>query len=175
MVLAIVENMQREDLNPVEEAKGIAKMIEKFGFTQEQVSKSIGKSRPAITNTLRILKLPSEVLALLEGDRISMGHARALLSIEGEKRQLELAKRIEREGLSVRDIERLSDGKNAKKSKKPKKKQVAPEVKAIEQELKQSLGTKVSIVEKGKRGKIEIEYYSKEELERLIAILKNLD
>lgn len=175
MLLAIIENMQREDLNPIEEAEGLKQMIDRYGLTQEQVSYSVGKSRPYITNSLRLLKLPEEVRDLTAEGKISMGHARALAAIKDDAKLLLLAKRTAAEGLSVRQIESL-----AKENKKPEKptsqtstKKTADE-KRIEEDLKNSLGTKVSLNRKGKKGTIEIEFYSSEELERLIEILKSL-
>ena len=173
MLLAIIENMQREDLNPIEEAEGIKKMIDTFGLTQEQVSLSVGKSRPYITNSLRLLKLPELVQQLTAEGKISMGHARALAAIKDEDKQIKLANRTAEEGLSVRQIEVLAQ-ETKKPSRKPaKKKKKSADEKRVEEDLKNALGTKVNIKRTGKRGKIEIEFYSKEELERLIDLLKS--
>ena len=174
MLLAIIENMQREDLNAVEEAQAIEKMIKTYGLTQEQVSKSLAKSRPYITNALRLLKLPEEVQEMVVQGKISAGHARALVSVKDENKQIVLAKRIAEEGLSVREIEKLSgeETKKAKPAARAKKKSI--EVAEVEQDLKDILGTKVNLIEKGKKGKIEIEYYSRDELERILELLKNL-
>ncbi len=173
MLLAIIENMQREDLNPIEEAEGISQMIDTYGLTQEQVSKSVGKSRPYITNSLRLLKLIPEVRELVADGGISTGHAKALVSVSDEERQLSLAKKILREGLSVRQTEKLAkdDGKPAKRAaRKPKD----ADVRRVEEDLKEVLGTKVTLSQKGKKGRIEIEFYSKDELERLIEMLRNI-
>lgn len=174
MLLAIIENMQREDLNPIEEAQAIEKMIKTYGLTQEQVSKSLAKSRPYITNALRLLRLPEKVQDMISSGSLSSGHARALVAIGDEKKQIALAERAEREGLSVRDIEKLS-GEN-KKMPRPaaRAKRKAADVAGVEEDLKEILGTKVNLIEKGKRGKIEIEYYSRDELERLLDMLKTL-
>ena len=175
MLLAIIENMQREDLNPIEEAEGLKQMIDTYGLTQEQVSFSVGKSRPYITNSLRLLKLSEYVQDLTATGKISMGHARALAAIEDEERQIELAKRAAEEGLSVRQIETLAKENKAPAKKKPtKKKRKSADEKRVEEDLKNALGTRVNLLRNGKRGKIEIEFYSKEELERLIDLLKSL-
>lgn len=175
MLLAIIENMQREDLNPIEEAEGLNRMIKTYGFTQEQVSKSVGKSRPYISNSLRLLKLPEVVKEYLATDRISMGHARALINITDEKKQEELCRRIEAEGLSVREIEKLASSEKPAIKKRPAKKVKDPNLSRVEEELKVCLGTKVTINKNGKKGKLEIEYYSNEELERIIELLKTLN
>ena len=176
MLLAIIENMQREDLNPIEEAEGLKKMIDTYGLTQEQVSYSIGKSRPYITNSLRLLKLPGRVQELTAEGKITTGHARALASVKSQQKQIELAVRAAREGLSVRQIENLArEAKSPKDKPLAKKKPKSADEKRVEEDLRKALGTKVSINRKGKKGKIEIEFYSAEELERLIELLKSLD
>ena len=174
MLLAIIENMQREDLNPIEEAEGLKKMIETYGLTQEQVSYSVGKSRPYITNSLRLLKLPGRVQELTAEGKISTGHARALASVKSQQKQIDLAVRAAKEGLSVRQIEKMA--KEIKEPvAKPKKKQKSADEKRVEEDLRKALGTKVNLNRKGKKGKIEIEFYSPEELERLIDLLRSLD
>ena len=173
MLLAIIENMQREDLNPIEEAEGLKKMIETYGLTQEQVSYSIGKSRPYITNSLRLLKLPGRVQELTAEGKITTGHARALASVKSQQKQLDLAVKAAKEGLSVRQIEKLA--KEAKEpAKRAKRTPKNADEKRVEEDLRKALGTKVSLNRKGKKGKIEIEFYSSEELERLIELLKSL-
>ncbi|MCQ2554511.1 MAG: ParB/RepB/Spo0J family partition protein [Clostridia bacterium] len=171
MLIAIIENMQREDLNPIEEAEGLNQMITVYKFTQEEVSKSVGKSRPYITNSLRLLKLPEYIREAVAGGTISSGHARTLIGVDPEKQE-GIYKRIVSEGLSVRETEKLvnADGKNRKTKKKTKN----ADLLKVEAELKDALGTKVNILESGKKGKIEIEYYSKEELERLIDLLRSV-
>lgn len=174
MLLAIIENMQREDLDPIEEAEGISQMIETYGLSQEQVSKSLGKSRPYITNQLRLLKLPEEIRKMVSDGRLSSGHVRALITIDDEEKQIKLAVQAVEQGLSVRQVEALAKAnKNVKKSKTAKKKKSA-DVKRVEEDLKVALGTKVKLNQNGKKGKIEIEFYSKDELERLIELLKSL-
>ncbi len=175
MLLAIIENMQREDLNPIEEAEGLKQMIDTYGLTQEQISISVGKSRPYITNSLRLLKLEARVQDLTVEGKISAGHARALAAIKDADRQIALAEKTAADGLSVRQIERL-----ANETKKPQarralvKKTKTADEKRVEEDLKNVLGTRVNLKREGKKGKIEIEFYSGEELERLIELLQSL-
>lgn len=174
MLIAIIENMQREDLNPVEEAEGLNQMVKSFGLTQEEVSKSVGKSRPYITNALRLLNLPTAIRQLLAEGAITAGHARALLSMTDAKAQNDLAKKIAREGLSVRETERLAGGKKSAKRASARTSK-NDEIVSVEDELKQLLGTKVTITGKGRSGNIAIEYYSLEELNRLIDLLRTVN
>lgn len=173
MLLAIIENMQREDLNPIEEAEGLKQMIDTYGLTQEQVSYSVGKSRPYITNSLRLLKLPEEVRTLTASGEISVGHAKALAAVKDRDKQITLAKKTAKDGLSVRQIELMAKETKAPARKAPKAKKSADE-KKIEEDMKNALGTKVNLNRKGKKGKIEIEFYSDEELERLIELITSL-
>ncbi len=173
MLIAIIENMQREDLNPIEEAEGLNQMIVTFGMTQEEVSKSLGKSRPYITNSLRLLKLPEYVREMVSEGKLSAAHGRTIVTIEDEAVRKALCDRIVKEGLSVRETERLA-AEVGKPKKKPAKKQKSPDVRRVEAELKDILGTKINIEQKGSKGKIEIEFYSREELERLLELLKTL-
>ena len=176
MLIAIIENMQREDLNPMEEAEALNQMITNFGMTQEEISKSVGKSRPYITNALRLLKLPSEVQELVVQGDLTNGHARAIAGIKEVKRQVNLANKIVREGLSVRETETLAsqENENINKPAKAKARAKNREITDMEEELKSALGTKVAINHGMRRGKIEIEYYSREELERLLELLMTL-
>jgi len=175
MLMAIVENMQREDLNPVEEAEGLNQMITTFGFTQEQVSQNVGKSRPYITNALRLLKLPESVKSMILTGALTAGHARVLAGIKSEKKQEEIAGRVVRQGLSVRAIETLVKEQDTLKPDKPRQKtEKSPDIKMVERDLKERLGTKVTLNRNGEKGKIEIEYYSRDELDRLIDLLKTL-
>ena len=176
MLLAIIENMQREDLNAIEEAEAIDKMLTTYGLTQEQVSKSMGKSRPYITNALRLLKLPEPIRNMVVAGELSQGHARALVNVEDEKKQLVLARRAKDEGLSVRILEQLAGELTTTKKRAANKAKKAkdPDVARVEEELKKVIGTKVNIVQKGSSGKLEIEYYSRDELERIIDLLKSL-
>jgi ParB family transcriptional regulator, chromosome partitioning protein len=173
MLIAIIENMQREDLNPIEEAEGISRMVETFGMTQDAVSKSLGKSRPYITNSLRLLKLPDYVRDLVSEGKLSAAHGRTVITIEDEEARKKLCDKIVKEGLSVRETEKLA-AEIGKPKKKPVKKTKNANVAKVERELKDALGTKVNINQKGNKGKIEIEYFSKDELERLLEMLKSL-
>ena len=174
MLLAIIENMQREDLNPIEEAEGIRQMIETYGLTQEEVSKSVGKSRPYIANSLRLLRLPETVRKYVEDGSLSTGHAKAIAAVSYEKKQIELAEVAIRDGLSVRQLEKLAQQDKSGVKTRSRVKQKTADVKRVEEDLKNALGTKVTLNQKGKKGKIEIEFYSKDELERLIELLKKL-
>lgn len=150
MLIAIIENMQREDLNPIEEAEGLQQMIKTYGLTQEEVSKSVSKSRPYITNALRLLKLPEGIQTLVTEGKISSGHARALIPVEDKKKQAELCKKIIEDGLSVRKIEELVAAEG-KPKKKPLKKVKSADTLHVEDVLKNIYGTKVSINQKGKK------------------------
>lgn len=177
MLIAIIENMQREDLNPMEEAEALNQMITRFGLTQEEVSKSVGKSRPYITNSLRLLKLPNAIQDMVSQGKLTSGHARAIAGIKSEARQLAVAEAAISTGMSVREVELLAgeEGKEAKeKRSKGKAREKARELVNLEEDLKAVFGTKVSITPGVKGGKIEIEYYSKEELEGLLEMLLNL-
>ncbi len=173
MLLAIIENMQREDLNPIEEAEGLKKMIDVYGLTQEKVSKSVGKSRPYITNSLRLLKLPAPVQQLTAEGKLSMGHARALVSVKDQDLQIKMAQRAVDEDLSVRQMEALArETKPTAKKRRTVRK--SADLIRVEDDLKNALGTRVNLNRKGKKGLIEIEFYSDDELERLIELLKSL-
>lgn len=173
-LIAIIENMQREDLNPIEEAEGLNRMIEAFGLTQEQVSKSVGKSRPYITNSLRLLKLPMEIKDMLSQGTLTPGHGRALLAMSDPKVQMVVAQKIISDGLSVRAVEAMVQKKQGAKTPTHKHAERDANMLQLERDLKEILGTKVKINMTGKKGRIEIEYYSREELERLIELLKTL-
>ncbi len=173
MEIALIENLQREDLTPIEEALGYQVLIEEHGFSQEEVAQSVGKSRPAITNALRLLKLPQSILDLVSDGKISAGHARALLTLEDEKLMQELAEEITKKDLSVRQVEKI-----CKQKPKPEKEET-PEKKPsfysmVELALNESLGRKIKVSKnKGKQGGIlQIEFYSDEELTELSNKLK---
>ena len=174
MLIAIIENMQREDLNPIEEAEGLRQMTETFGMTQEQVSRSVGKSRPYITNSMRLLKLPEYIRESIADGRISAGHGRTLIAASDEDMRRSIWEKMIKEGLSVREAEKLAAGSPGAKKRKPASKRTNPDVVRVEEDLKDIFGTKVSINAAGKKGKIEIEYYSGDELNRLIELLKTL-
>lgn len=175
MLVAIIENMQREDLNPIEEAEGLNQMISSFGMTQEEVSKSVGKSRPYITNSLRLLKLPQEVRNMVSEGKLTTGHARAIAGIGDQEKQIKLAEFVLQKELSVREIEKLIKEEHSSKKKNPRRKaEKSADVKRVEEDLKHIMGTKVNLNQSGRKGRIEIEYYSRDELERLIELLKTL-
>ena len=177
MLLAIIENTQREDLNPVEEALAFEAMIKHYELTQEEVSKSVGKSRPYITNALRLLKLPEKVRQMLVDGHLTGGHARAIAGIEDEATQIKLAKLAADGGLSVRALEQMigeTPEKQKKKNVRPTKKDKSPEIISAENELKQILGTRVSLPPTTGKGKIEISFYSQDELERILEMLMSL-
>lgn len=166
--IALIENIQREDLNPMETAEAFNKLLTDFQLTQDELSQRVGKDRATIANYLRLLKLPDEVKYLVYDGALSIGHAKALLTIDSKNTQIEAARKIVRKGLSVREAEKLS-----KTIGKPKRKRssIDPQIASLEDKLIKSLGTKVRIINRGKKGKIEIEYYSLEELDRLLEIL----
>ncbi len=174
MELALVENLQREDLNPIEEAEGYKQLMEAFDLTQEEISKRVGKSRSAVANSLRLCNLQKEVQALLIAGELSQGHARALLPVEDEALQISLAERIIKEGLNVRQVEALVSeiGKPKSKSGKTTNPMMQKYYRDVETRLGSQLGTKVKIREGAKKGKIEIEYYSKDDLERILFELR---
>ena len=176
--ISLIENLQREDLNPIEEAEAFKGLIEEFNISQEDLSKRIGKDRTTVTNTLRLLKLPLEVRDHLLQNRITSGHARAILSLENKEKQKELCALIIKRGLSVREAEAIAKrwSEKPKKSIAPAKKRgdLESQLRSLRDSMMKHLGTKVHILQKGKRGKIEIEYYYPEDLERIVeTILKN--
>ena len=167
--MALIENIQREQLNPIETAEGFNRLLQEFSLTQEELADKVGKERATVANYLRLLKLPGEIKDMIYTGKLSMGHARALLGIEGRLSQVEAARKVIRNGLSVRDAELM-----AKKSIKPVKIRAEkdPQIASLEEKLIRNLGTKVHIIQKNKKkGKIEIEYYSLEELNRLLDML----
>ena len=174
--IALIENIQREDLNPIEEALAYKRLMEEFSLKQDQVAAKVSKSRAAITNSLRLLKLDQRVQNLLSEEMITTGHARALLAIEDPDQQYETAMKVFDEKLSVREIETLVKQMSKKKKETPKEENKVQEFlfANIEESLKQALGSKVNIKNRNNKGKIEIEYYSKEELDRLVDMLRTL-
>jgi ParB family transcriptional regulator, chromosome partitioning protein len=164
--MALIENIQREDLNPLEAAEAYKRLQDEFKLTQEDLAKRVGKERSTVTNFLRILHLPKEVKQELASGALSMGHAKALLSLERGRDQILAAASIVKKGLSVREAEALASRlKNPPKQKKVNQSQ---ELHALEEKMKKSLGTKVSIIAKAKGGRIVIEYYTPEELDRIL-------
>lgn len=173
--ISLIENIQREDLNPIEEAKAYTILIDEFNLTQEIIAEKVGKSRSNITNILRLLNLDSRVQDFIIENKITIGHARALLAIDNNNIQFELAERIIEDALSVRQTESLVKSMSNKLNKPPKEeKEENPIYKNIELEFSNILGTKVQISRNKKKGKIEIEYYSDEDLERLISLIKEI-
>jgi ParB family chromosome partitioning protein len=176
--IALIENIQREDLNPLEEAAAYKVLIEEFGLTQEELSNKVGKSRPYIANSLRLLNLPEQIKEMVANGSISAGHGRALLSLP-EAGQLRLAEKIQKEGLTVRETEALvksigilgSEQQQNKKKENTAKKDLSPEIIDIEEKLRHYFGTKVRLLNNNNGGKIEIEYYSVEELNRILDLL----
>lgn len=168
MVLALVENLQREDLNPVEQAKGLRRLIEEFGCTQEAAAERVGCSRPAVANSLRLLALPEAVLAMLEDGRLSAGHGRALLGLGSGEAMLAAAEEIIRGELSVRQTEALVKKLTAPPKETPPPRDDAIYVKALEERLTRSFSRRVRILPGPKKGRLEIEYYGNEDLDALL-------
>ncbi len=171
--MALIENIQREDLNPIEEAEAYRNLMEGFDFSQEEVARRVGKDRSTVSNTLRLLRLPQGVREEVLVGRISMGHARALLSLEVDEDILEASHRVVEKQLSVRETEALVKKiKSFGMPKRPQaKKELDPELIHLAGEMKRALGTQVKIVPKAKGGKIEISYYSAQDLDRLLEVL----
>lgn len=172
--ISLIENIQREDLNPIEEAQAYKRLLDEFHLKQDELAERVSKSRAAITNSVRLLKLSDEVQQMVIDGLVSTGHARALLGVEDQKEQYDLAQKIVDEKLSVRDVEKLV--KNLHKEPKTKKKMDDKTLELIyqdiEEKLKQKLGTKVAVTSKGEgAGKIEIEFYNHDDLERLMGMI----
>ncbi len=170
--MSIIENIQREELNALEEAKAYRRLAQEFGHTQDRIASRVGKDKTSISNLLRLLNLPDKVQEYLSTNMISFGHAKALLSIHDEKRQTLLCEKIVKNGLSVRQIEQLTGGGNRSRAKVGVRKEQDNELRSIEERLQQTLGTKVRIHHGKKRGKIEIEYYSLDDLDRVLRLLR---
>lgn len=169
--IAIIENLQREDLNPIESAKAIKSLINQYNLTQDEVADKIGKSRPAVANTIRLLSLPESIITLVESNKLTAGHARALLGIDNPTKQKEIALLIIKNNLTVRDVENIIKHlNNPKKENAPKEKSL--EIKDFEDKIKRVFSTKVQIKGTDSKGKIVIDYYSKDDLERIYDILK---
>lgn len=169
--IAIIENLQREDLNPVEVAKGIKKLMDEYGLTQEKVAERLGKSRSAIANSLRILTLYPEVIDLIEKGKISFGHAKILAAITDYATQLILAKKIAKDKLTVRDLEKEVDSILGNKKKKKIAKLPSEELQDFISELQRKLGTKVTVIGNDKKGRIYIDYYSQDDLDRIYDVV----
>ena len=175
--MALIENIQREDLNPIEEADAYRNLMDSFALTQEEVAKRVGKERSTVANSLRLLRLPAELQADVTVGTLSMGHARSLLALEVEDDMLEAREQVVKKGLSVRDTEALvrkiksfGGGPRPAAAKKPTSED--PELKHLGERLQQALGTQVRIQRKGRGGKLEITFYTPEDLERLLEVLE---
>ena len=179
MEISLIENIQREDLNPIEEALAYKRLLTEFNLKQDEVAERVSKSRTAVTNAMRLLKLNEKVQQMVIDEMISTGHARALLGIEDQEKQYTIAQKIFDEKLNVRETEKLVKNLQNEKGEKPEKKTMDPALVAIyhdlEEQMKGILGTKVTINSKNeKQGKLEIEYYSQEELDRIIDLLRSI-
>jgi len=173
MEIALIENIQREDLNPIEEAEAYEKLMNEFEMTQEEIAVTVGKSRPAIANSVRLLTLQDKIKANVIGGDISSGHARALLAIEDKSIQLKAVDEIIKKGLNVRETELLVKRLNSQKIDK-KKNEPDAEYLAIEERFREIFGTKVKVMNNNKSGKILIEYYSPDELDRIISLMEKV-
>ena len=174
--LALVENLQREDLNPVEEALGYKTLLDVYGLTQEEAAKRVGKSRPTVTNALRLLSLAPEVQQFVEQGLLSAGHARALVGIKPEEAQIDAARSVIANGLSVRRTEQLAAKLMREEAAKKDDGEIHVDYAAeVSKRLEKALGRKVQLSERGKRGKITLEYYGADDRERLIAMLAALE
>lgn len=178
--ISLIENIQREDLNPIEEALAYKKLLDEFNLKQDEVAERVSKSRTAVTNSMRLLKLDERVQQMVIEEMLSTGHARAILGITDKDKQYDFAQRVFDEKLSVRDVEkevkRLQNEKDSDKVKEPK---IDPRLEAIyaelQEQMKKTLGTKVTIVPKdNKKGRVEIEYYSQDELDRIVGLFQSI-
>ena len=174
MELALIENLQRQDLNPVEEALGYQTLMEEYGLTQEDTAQQVGKSRSAVANTLRLLALTPEVLELLKTGEITAGHARAILSLKSEKKQIEAARKIMALSLSVRQAETLCKNMNKEKPEKPEITFAVDYVAECEKSLSKHLGRGVKIVNGKRKGRFELEFYGEEDLQNLLDALMKI-
>jgi ParB family chromosome partitioning protein len=172
--ISLIENIQREDLNPVEVAQAYDRLVRELGLSHEEIGRRTGKDRATVTNMIRLLRLPSDVQVLLAEHRLSMGHARALLGLPTPELQLSLAEKAASQGLSVRQVERTVQKMNEEREPGGEKEETKqdPNVRAAAEELERILGTRVRIVEKSEdRGRIEVEYFSQEDLDRIYQII----
>jgi len=168
--LSLIENIQREELNPVEEASAYMELVDKFNFSQDEISHAVGKDKSTISNTIRLLTLPTLIQEYISGDLISMGHAKAILSLPTERARIRFAKRIIKRNLSVRQTEELIKQRLQKPTKRKAEKD--EHLARIEEELQHYLGTRVKVIQGKKRGRLEIFYYSNDDLDRILNLLK---
>lgn len=174
MQISLIENLQREDLTPLEEAMAYKRLMEEFGMTQEELASRIGKSRSQIANMVRLLNLEREIQEMISQGKITAGHARALLSVEDPKERMKIAKKIAVENISVRETEELAKTlsiKSGKRAKKNQEEEINPALIHVTEQLQRALGTKVRIKGSERRGKIEIDFYSEDELERILEVI----
>ncbi len=172
--IALIENLQREDLNPIEAAKGIRALMDQCGYTQEKVSARLGKSRPAVANMLRLLQLPDEVTEMVKDGLLTAGHARVLAGVNGREEQLRLARKAVEEGLNVRQMEQLVKATAAKPKKKPVPKRLPAELDELQEKIRRRTGLKSTLTGSISKGRIVLQYSSRDELERLNEILDTL-
>lgn len=175
MEAALIENLQREDLNPIEEAAAVKQFMEECHYTQEQAAKRLGKSRPAVANLLRLLNLPKTVQDDVIAGRLSAGHARVLAGIEEERRQIALAQAVILEGLSVRQLEKMAAEPTVLPRKKPEPRPLPLELQDMENRMRETFGLRTQLKGSRKRGKIILQYYSEDELDRLYQCLERLE
>ena len=177
--ISLIENLHRENLNAIEAAEGIRELMENYGLTQEEVAVRIGKSRPYVTNTLRLLQLPEEVMDMVKAGKLSPGHARTILTVDNKDKLIEFAKLACEEDISVRDLERMvqnyfSDNAQQNAAKRKAKEPLPLELKSFVNDMKRLFSTKVNLVRNGSKGRITIDYFSNDDLERIHAIMQLL-
>jgi ParB family chromosome partitioning protein len=165
--IALIENLQREDLNPLEEAEAYQRLTQDHGLSQEEIARRVGRDRTSIANTLRLLHLPGQLKEDLVGGALTMGHARAILSLEGQGRQIQARNLVISRGLSVRETEKWVRSQKEGCKEKRKALMLTPQWKAIESDLQKVLGTRVKVVKGRSKGKVEIEFYSEKDLDRI--------
>ena len=170
--VALIENIQRQNLNPIEEAHAYKHLIEKFGCTQEKIAQTMSKARVSVANTLRLLKLPLEIQEMLRRSKLSFAHGKVLLELQDSHRQQALARQVVSKGLSVKELENLILPHQKVRRPGSQASKAMPQLKAIEEELQQILGSKVKIISGHKRGTIHIEFYSQDDLERIYRVIK---
>jgi len=164
---ALMENLQREDLNPIEEARGYRTLKERYGLSDREIGEILGRDRSTVANALRLLNLPGLVIDLIEEGKLKAGHARAILSIEGEAAQIEWARRVAEEGMTVREVEQRGGSRTGRRSRRGARR-IDPAIQALEERLEMHLGTRVRITPRRKGGVLSIEYYSGDELEGIL-------
>lgn len=172
--LALIENIQREELNPIEEAEAMKVLIDEYGMTQEQLAASLGKSRPAVANVVRLLKLPELIIEMVRTNKLTNGHARALLSIKNAQTQIKFAKEVILKRMSVRELELKVNRYMLNKDAVPPKKSMSLELKAMERALQRVFATKVKICGSDKKGKIVIDYFSSDELQKIYDLVEDI-